>query len=112
MFLKANLIAHRWGGSYPLLDPAGRQAAMIRRIDMRKTAGLHLSVKTILLGAALSLTMATAASAQSYDPDLGSGNLVRPYGGARHFGRIPFGWRAMVVPHRAKHGRQHRLRHN
>jgi hypothetical protein len=75
--------------------------------DMRKASHVSL-LKTIVLGATLSLTMATASFAQSYDPDIGSGNIARSYGGSRYFGRIPSGWRAMVVPHRARHARHHR----
>jgi hypothetical protein len=61
---------------------------------MWKASGVPLLITTILLGAALWLTTATASFAQSYDPDLGDGNVGRnPYGpaysgGARYFGGV------------------------
>ena len=77
---------------------------------MRNATRVPALINTVLLGAALSLTTATASFAQSYDPDLGSGNIVRPYGGGRYFGGIRPAWRAMVVPHRVGHARHHRAR--
>ena len=71
------------------------------------------AIKTILLAAALSLTAATASFAQSYDPDLGSGNIARSYGGGgRHFGFVHPSWRASVFHrhHRGRHVRHHRAR--
>src|SRR5262249_56442938 len=79
--------------------------------NMRKASGVRGVIKTVLLGAALSLTTATASSAQSYDPDVGSGNLVRPFGGARYFGGIRPAWRAMVPPPRVRPPRHRRARH-
>jgi hypothetical protein len=67
-----------------------------------------LLVTTMLLAAALSLSAATSSSAQSYDPDLGSGNIARSYGGMRHFGRINPAWHASVF-HR-RHVRHHHAR--
>jgi hypothetical protein len=78
---------------------------------MRNLSGVPSLIKTILLGAALALTTATASFAQSYDPDLGSGNVGRSPYGARYFGGIHHGWQAMVVPHRSRHHRHYRARH-
>jgi len=84
---------------------------------MWRASGVPILITTILLGAALWLTTATASFAQSYDPHLGSGNVGRnPYGpaysgGARYFGGVYPGWRATVVPRRAPQGRHHRARY-
>jgi hypothetical protein len=72
---------------------------------MRNAASL---IKTIVIGAALSLTMATASFAQSYDPDLGSGNIARA-GGA--YGGGYRGWSHGIFGHRAEF-RHHRARHH
>jgi hypothetical protein len=72
---------------------------------MPQTSRLPSWLKAIVLGTTLSLTMATASFAQSYDPDIGSGNIARGHSGARYFGRIHPAWRAMVVPHGARHVR-------
>jgi hypothetical protein len=77
------------------------------------SAGIPLKpaalVRALVLGAAVVAALATPSFAQSYDPDVGSGNIVRSYGGFRHFGRINPAWRASVFHHR--HGRHHRVRH-
>src|SRR5262245_30194552 len=39
----------------------------------------HTSFKTVLLGAALTIAEATPSPAQSYDPDVGTGNIVPLY---------------------------------
>jgi hypothetical protein len=65
-------------------------------------------LRTLVLGTAVVAALATPSFAQSYDPDVGSGNIVRSYGGYRHFGRINPAWRASV---HHRHGRHHRLRH-
>jgi hypothetical protein len=89
------------------------QKTALKRLPAVNAAAL---LKTMLLTAALSLTIATASSAQSYDPDLGSGNIARPgvaYGGGLRYG----GWgrgiwthRAEFRHHRARHHRHHRAR--
>jgi hypothetical protein len=66
-------------------------------------------LKALVLGAAVAAALATPSFAQSYDPDIGSGNIVRSYGGYRSFGRINPSWRASV--HHRWHGRHHRVRH-
>jgi len=63
-----------------------------------------------ILGATLSLATTTVSFAQSYDPDIGSGNLRGGGYGRSYFGGIHPGWRAMVVPHRRMHVRHHRHR--
>ena len=67
------------------------------------------TLRALVLGAAVAAALASPSFAQSYDPDLGSGN-VRPYGGFRHFGINP-AWRASVLHYRGWHGRHHRIRH-
>jgi hypothetical protein len=73
-------------------------------------------LKAVLLAATLSLAMATASSAQSYDPDLGSGNIARrgfTYGGGVRYGgwaRGVWGHRAEYRHHRPRHHRHHRAR--
>ena len=66
-------------------------------------------LRALVLGAAVSAALATPSFAQSYDPDIGSGNIVRSYGGVRRFGGINPAWRASVFHYR--HGRHHRVRH-
>jgi hypothetical protein len=44
-------------------------------------------VKTLLTGLAIATLIGGAAAAQSYDPDVGSGNIVRP--GATNRGLSP-----------------------
>ena len=66
-------------------------------------------LRALVLGAAVSAALATPSFAQSYDPDVGSGNIVRSYGGFSRFGGINRGWRASVSHYR--HGRHHRVRH-
>jgi hypothetical protein len=55
-------------------------------------------MKTLLIGAALVATLATPALAQSFDPDLGAGNVNPPlaslYGGPSLHQQIPL--RAMT----------------
>jgi hypothetical protein len=63
-------------------------------------------VATMLLAAALSLTAITTSPAQSYDPDIGSGNIVRAPGVGGHFFRINPAWRASIYHH------HHRARHH
>jgi hypothetical protein len=94
----------------PAISAAGRE----REAGFKRLPGLNAAslIRAMLLGGALSLTMATASFAQSYDPDVGSGNITgSPNGGARYFGGIHRGWHAMVIPHRTRHGRHHRARH-
>ena len=67
------------------------QKATFKRLPAVDAASL---LKTVLLAATLSLTIATAAPAQSYDPDLGSGNIARS--GVRYGG-----WGRGVWSHRA-----------
>jgi hypothetical protein len=71
---------------------------------------MNAVAKLVVFPALLLLALpAAAADAQSYDPHVGSGNITRsPYDGARYFGGIHRGWRAMVIPHRPQHGRHHR----
>jgi len=78
---------------------------------MREAPDVRALIRTVLLGAALSLTTATASLAQSYDPDLGSGNIVQSSGGARYYGGIRPAWRAMVTSHRGRHARHRRAGH-
>src|SRR5262249_30583399 len=58
----------------------------------------------------LSLAATTMSFAQSYDPDIGSGNIRGGRYGRSYFGGIHPTWRAMVVPHRRTHIRRHRHR--
>jgi hypothetical protein len=73
---------------------------------VERQSAFKLSVAAMLLAAALSLAGVATAAAQSYDPDLGSGNIARTYGGARYFGHINPAWRASVY-----HRRHVRHRH-
>lgn len=73
-----------------------------------RRAAFKLSGAAMLLAAALSLTGVTTAAAQSYDPDIGSGNIARSYGGARYFGRINPAWRASI--HHQRHARHRHAR--
>jgi hypothetical protein len=76
----------------------------------RKSAITAGSLATMtLLAAALSLTAITASSAQSYDPDIGSGNIVRAPGAGRYYGRINPAWRASIYRHHRR-ARHHRAR--
>jgi hypothetical protein len=77
-----------------------------RVLSAAKTKSL---VTTMLLAAALSLTAITTSSAQSYDPDIGSGNIARVPGGGRYFGRVNPAWRASVYHHHRR-ARHHRAR--
>ena len=88
------------------------QEATGRRLGAVDAASL---LKTILLAATLSLTVVTASSAQSYDPDIGSGNIARR--GATYGGGVRYGWPRGVWSHRAefrhhwtRHHRRHRAR--
>jgi len=67
-------------------------------------------IKTMLLIGTLALAGTTAASAQSYDPDIGSGNLVRSHRGAGGFGHVHPAWRAQFIHRHAKHIRHHHKR--
>jgi hypothetical protein len=73
-----------------------------------RRSAFKLSGAAMLLAAALSLTGVTAAGAQSYDPDIGSGNIARSYGGVRYFHRINPAWRASV--HHRRHARHRHAR--
>ena len=64
-------------------------------------------VRIAMLGAVLSLATTTGSFAQSYDPDIGSGNIRGGGYGRGYFGFRP-GWRAMVVPYRRYYVRRHR----
>jgi len=73
------------------------------------------SIKTILLGAALSLAIVMTAFAQSYDPDLGAGNTAPPgitYGGGLRYG--VGSWDRGVLTHHAevRHHKTRRDRHH
>jgi hypothetical protein len=48
-------------------------------------------LKTLFLGAGLALATATPPLAQSYDPDVGSGNVVPSYGQASPWGVVQSG---------------------
>jgi len=75
-------------------------------------------MKTILLGAALSLATVMTAVAQSYDPDLGAGNTAPPgitYGGGLRYGVGSGGQgglthHAEFRHHKAQHDRHHPAR--
>ena len=64
-------------------------------------------VRMAMLGAVLSLATTTGSFAQSYDPDIGSGNVRGGGYGRWYFGFRP-AWRAMVVPYRRYYVRRHR----
>ena len=80
-------------------------AAVAHDAGLERQSAFKLLAATMLLAAALSLTAVTTSSAQSYDPDIGSGNIARSYGGVRHFGRINPAWRASI--HHRTHARRH-----
>ena len=65
-------------------------------------------VRMAMLGAVLSLATTTGSFAQSYDPDIGSGNIRGGGYGRSYFRGFRPAWRAMVVPHRWRHVRRHR----
>jgi len=67
-------------------------------------------VRMAMLGAVLSLATTTGSFAQSYDPDIGSGNIRGGGYGRSYFRGFRPAWRAMVVPHRWRHVRRHRHR--
>src|SRR5262245_11311589 len=68
------------------------------------------TVKMVVLGVTLSLAAATVSFAQSYDPDIGSGNVRGGRYGRSYFGGIHPTWRAMVFARRRTHIRRHRHR--
>jgi hypothetical protein len=63
----------------------------------------EMAMKKLMTVAALATVLASPALAQSYDPDVGSGNIVRPFyaharrGAYNAFARV---YRREVLPHR------------
>jgi hypothetical protein len=58
--------------------PSGGSENQVARLPVKATS----SLKTILLVAGLALVTATPSLAQSYDPSIGTGNIVPYYGQA------------------------------
>jgi len=81
----------------PLGRQAAVQAARALHSSTRKKEQAMVMVKKIMMGVGLSALVATSAvtltMAQSYQPEVGSGNIVQKQGGpvtSQQFGRTVF----------------------